>query len=63
VSDPEWTLLAILAAGRQGDAGREDAELRTAAFRLVDRMARSAQRRSWAQQKMRTTRSEVRRSS
>jgi hypothetical protein len=46
VSDPEWTLLAILAAGRQGDAGREDYELKTAAFRLVDRMARSAQHRS-----------------
>ncbi|SRR6266542_4019059 len=37
---------AILAAGRKGDAGREDEELRTAAFRLVDRMVRDAQHRS-----------------
>jgi hypothetical protein len=46
VTGPDWTLLAILAAGRQGDAGREDEELRTAAFRLVDRMVRHAQHQS-----------------
>jgi hypothetical protein len=46
VSDADWTLLALLAAGRQGDAGREDEELRTAAFRLVDRMVRDAQHRA-----------------
>jgi hypothetical protein len=46
VSDADWTLLALLAVGRQGDAGREDEELRTAAFRLVDRMVRDAQHRA-----------------
>jgi hypothetical protein len=46
VPGTDWTLLAILAAGRPGDAGREDEELRTAALRLVDRMVRDAQHRS-----------------
>lgn len=43
ITGEEWTLLALLAAGRSGDAGREDEELATAAFRLVDRMVRDAQ--------------------
>lgn len=43
ISGEEWTLLALLAAGRPGDEGREDEELATAAFRLVDRMVRDAQ--------------------
>jgi len=42
----EWTLLAILAAGQPGDAGREDEELRTAGFRLVDRMVGDARHQS-----------------
>ena len=41
----DWTLLALLATGRAGDDGREDDELRTAAFRLVDGMVREAQHR------------------
>jgi hypothetical protein len=43
ISEDEWKLLALLAAGREGDDGRDDEELRTAAFRLVDRMVVSAQ--------------------
>jgi len=42
----EWTVLALLATGRAGDAGRDDAELRATAFPLVDRMVREAQHRS-----------------
>jgi hypothetical protein len=45
VTGEEWTLLALLAAGHAGDAGREDEELATAAFRLVDRLVREAQHR------------------
>jgi hypothetical protein len=45
IGGDEWTLLALLATGRTGDAGREDAELRAAAFRLVDGMVREAQHR------------------
>lgn len=45
IAGEEWTLLALLAAGRSGDAGREDEELAAAAFRLVDRMVRDAQHR------------------
>lgn len=42
----EWSLLALLAVGRDGDEGREDEELRDAAFRIVDRMVVEAQHRS-----------------
>jgi hypothetical protein len=45
ISGNEWALLALLAFGRQGDDGREDEELRQAAFRLVDRMVIEAQHR------------------
>lgn len=45
ITGEEWTLLALLAAGREGDAGREDEELAAAAFRLVDRMVVEAQHR------------------
>jgi hypothetical protein len=45
ISDAEWALLALLALGREGDDGREDEELRHAAFGLVDRMVIDAQRR------------------
>ncbi len=45
IAGEEWTLLALLAAGRAGDAGREDEELASAAFPLVDRMVREAQHR------------------
>jgi hypothetical protein len=43
ISANEWSLLALLAFGHQGDDGREDEELRTEAFRLVDRMVVAAQ--------------------
>jgi hypothetical protein len=43
ITDAEWTLLALLAAGHDGDDGRDDEEVRTAAFRLVDRMVVDAQ--------------------
>lgn len=46
VSADEWALLALLAVDRAGDEGRDDAVLREAAFRLVDRMVRSAQHRA-----------------
>jgi hypothetical protein len=45
IAGEEWTLLALLAAGHEGDAGREDEELAAAAFRLVDRLVREAQHR------------------
>ncbi len=45
ISGAEWNVLALLAADRAGDAGRDDEELRDAAFRLVDRMVRDAQHR------------------
>jgi hypothetical protein len=45
IAGEEWTLLALLAAGREGDAGREDEELAGAAFRVVDRLVREAQHR------------------
>lgn len=45
VSEAEWALLALLALDRDGDDGREDDELRHAAFRLVDRMVIDAQHR------------------
>jgi mannose/cellobiose epimerase-like protein (N-acyl-D-glucosamine 2-epimerase family) len=38
-------VLALLAAGHDGDAGRPDEELATAAMRLVDRMVRDAHHR------------------
>jgi hypothetical protein len=43
ISGDEWTLLALLAVDRADDEGRDDAVLREAAFRLVDRMVRAAQ--------------------
>lgn len=42
VAPAEWELLALLAAGHDGDGGRADEELATAAARLVDRMVRDA---------------------
>ncbi|ACG71719.1 conserved hypothetical protein [Anaeromyxobacter sp. K] len=45
ISEQDWLLLALLAAGRDGDAGRDDPELAGAAFPLVDRMVREAQHR------------------
>lgn len=45
IAGEEWTLLALLAAGHDGDAGREDEELAAAAFRVVDRLVRDAQHR------------------
>lgn len=45
VSADDWSLLALLAAGHGGDAGRPDEELASAAFRLVDRLVREAQHR------------------
>jgi hypothetical protein len=38
-------VLALLAAGHDGGAGREDDALRDAAFRLFDGMVRDAQHR------------------
>lgn len=46
VSATDWTLLALLAAGRDGDDGREDEALRSEAFRTLDRLVREAQHRS-----------------
>jgi hypothetical protein len=46
VTEADWTLLALLAAGRSGDPGRDDEELGLAAFRVVDRMVREAQHAS-----------------
>jgi hypothetical protein len=43
ISATDWALLAVLCAGREGDAGREDEELRAAAFPVVDRLVREAQ--------------------
>jgi hypothetical protein len=45
ISADDWTLLALLASGRDGDDGRADEELRHAAFGLVDRMVVEAQHR------------------
>jgi hypothetical protein len=45
VAETEWQVLALLAAGHDGDAGRPDEELATAAMRLVDRMVRDAHHR------------------
>lgn len=45
ITGVEWSIFGLLAAGHAGDAGREDEELRTAAFRLLDRMVRDAQHR------------------
>jgi hypothetical protein len=45
ISGEDWTLLALLAAGHGGDAGRPDEELASAAFRTLDRMVRDAQHR------------------
>lgn len=42
VGESEWQVLALLAAGHDGDDGREDEELATAAARAVDRMVRDA---------------------
>lgn len=43
ITPDEWTLLALLAWGRDGDEGREDEELRNEAFRLLDRLVVEAQ--------------------
>ncbi len=45
VTGVEWSIFGLLAAGHERDEGREDEELRTAAFRLLDRMVREAQHR------------------
>lgn len=45
IAGEEWMLLALLAAGHTGDAGREDEELAAAAFPVVDRMVREAHHR------------------
>lgn len=45
ISAADWTLLALLASGHDGDDGRADEELRHAAFGLVDRMVVEAQHR------------------
>jgi hypothetical protein len=45
ISETEWTLFALLAQGHDGDAGRADEELATAAARLADRLVREAQHR------------------
>jgi hypothetical protein len=45
ISAVDWAILALLALGRDGDDGREDEELRHAAFGLVDRMVIDAQHR------------------
>jgi hypothetical protein len=45
IGESEWQALALLAAGHDGDGGRADEELATAAARLVDRMVREAQHR------------------
>ncbi|BDG01242.1 hypothetical protein [Anaeromyxobacter oryzae] len=45
VSGTDWSVLALLGAGHDGDDGREDDALRTAAFRIVDRMVVEAQHR------------------
>jgi hypothetical protein len=43
ITGVEWSIFGLLAAGHEGDAGRDDEELRTAAFRLLDRLVRDAQ--------------------
>ena len=43
ISADDWSLLALLAFGRDGDEGAEDEELRNAAFRVVDRIVVAAQ--------------------
>jgi hypothetical protein len=45
VTGVEWSIFGLLAAGREADAGRDDDELRNAAFRLFDRIVREAQHR------------------
>lgn len=45
ISGEDWALLALLAQGHGGDAGRPDEELAEAAFRVADRMVRDAQHR------------------
>lgn len=45
IAEADWALLALLAAGCDGDDGRDDEEVRTAAFRLVDRLVVDAQHR------------------
>jgi hypothetical protein len=45
VSATEWSVFALLAVGHDGDAGRPDEELATAAGRLADRIVREAQHR------------------
>lgn len=42
ITDGDWTLLALLCAGHEGDEGRADGELRAAAFRVLDRLVRDA---------------------
>ncbi|HET7753709.1 MAG TPA: hypothetical protein VFK85_07345 [Anaeromyxobacteraceae bacterium] len=43
ITPDEWTLLALLAYGHDGDEGREDEDLRNEAFRLLDRLVVEAQ--------------------
>jgi hypothetical protein len=43
ISPSEWSLLALLASGHDGDDGREDESLRNEAFRLIDRLVVEAQ--------------------
>lgn len=45
ISASDWTLLALLVCGRDGDEGTADEELRHAAFVVVDRMVVEAQHR------------------
>ena len=45
VTPDEWTVLARLAACRDGEGDRDADALRVAAFRLLDRMVRDAQHR------------------
>lgn len=45
VSPEDWALLALLAAGHDGDDGLDDEPLRAEAFRTVDRLVRAAQHR------------------
>jgi hypothetical protein len=45
IAEADWTVLALLASGHDGGDGRDDPELRDAAFRIVDRMVRDAQHR------------------
>ena len=43
ISSAEWSLLALLAYGHDGDEGRDDEALRNEAFRVLDRLVVQAQ--------------------